>query len=728
MYISINKGFSQIMGYSVEDVLGKTSLELNIWVNPEDRKALVDGLTQYGEVIDLEARFRSKNGDIRDGLMSASVFQVDNIPHIMSITRDITERKKIEKMLRESEERYRTTFELTALGIAHLALDGRWLRVNQALCDIVGYSREELLDKTFQEITHPDDLAADLEYTRRVLAGDIQTYSMEKRYYRKDGVMIWINLTVALARESSGEPEYFISVVEEITKRKQAEEDLRLHKAILEETGRIASVGGWNFDAITGVGFWTDEVARIHDLDPALPISKETGIQYYTGESRAKIEAAVKNVVEQGIPYDLELEILSAKGIHKWVRTIGHPVMENGRVVRVHGSFQEITERKRVDEALRESEERYRTVADYTYDWEYWRAPDGKILYMSPSCERISGYSVGEFMEDASLVDRIVHPDDHFLYEEHKSFVEQGEDSREVHEADFRIVRRDGEARWIGHTCQIIHRGDGTSLGRRATNRDITERKRVEEEVQRLNDSLEIRVRERTVQLEAANKELEAFAYSVSHDLRAPLRGIDGWSLALLEDYYDRLDEQGKQYLGRVRSETKRMGQLIDDLLQLSRVTRAEMQTCPVDLSTLAQTVVARLQSAQPGRQVEVAIQPGLSSQGDATLLGIVLTNLFDNAWKFTGKRPQARIEFGLAQVNGHQAFFVRDNGVGFDMAYAQKLFNAFQRLHKASEFPGTGVGLATVQRIIHRHGGRVWVEAQVDVGATFFFTLEETT
>jgi signal transduction histidine kinase len=242
----------------------------------------------------------------------------------------------------------------------------------------------------------------------------------------------------------------------------------------------------------------------------------------------------------------------------------------------------------------------------------------------------------------------------------------------------------------------------------------------------RLNDELEQRVKDRTAQLEASNRELEAFCYSVSHDLRAPLRGIDGWSLALLEDYRDQLDEKGRQCLQRVRADTQRMGQLIDDLLLLSRVTRGLIEHCPVDLTALAQSISARLQEAEPERQVEFAVQPGLTAQGDARLLEIVLSNLLANAWKFSVRRPLARVEFGRTEVDSKPAFFVRDNGVGFDMTYAQKLFGAFQRMHKASEFPGTGIGLAIVQRVIQRHGGRVWAEAQVDRGATFFFTLEE--
>ena len=251
-------------------------------------------------------------------------------------------------------------------------------------------------------------------------------------------------------------------------------------------------------------------------------------------------------------------------------------------------------------------------------------------------------------------------------------------------------------------------------------------RARAEAKLQRLNRDLEARVSQRTAQMEAANKELEAFAYSVSHDLRAPLRGIDGFSQALMEDYGDKLDEEGRHYLSRVRAGTQRMGLLIDDLLRLSRVSRAQMDRGPVDLTAAAKAVISELRQQDPARQVSAKVQEGLKTTGDGHLLKIALDNLIGNAWKYSGKAEAARIEVGTAEADGVHAFFVKDNGAGFDMAYAHKLFGVFQRLHSAEEFPGTGIGLATVARIIHRHGGRIWAKGEPGKGATFYFTLPE--
>jgi signal transduction histidine kinase len=258
----------------------------------------------------------------------------------------------------------------------------------------------------------------------------------------------------------------------------------------------------------------------------------------------------------------------------------------------------------------------------------------------------------------------------------------------------------------------------------RALREEIFERRRAEQEIHKLNAELEQRVLQRTAQLEATNKELQAFAYSASHDLRAPLRSIDGFSQVLLKQYLDQLDARGQHYLRRVRAASQRMAALIDALLSLSRLTCMDLRHETVDLSVLVRSIAMELRQTQSHRQVEFIIADGLVAAGDERLLRVMLENLLGNAWKFTAKHPQARIEFGVLQGSGNAVYFVSDDGAGFDMDYAEKLFGPFQRLHKVDEFEGTGIGLATVQRIVHRHGGHIWAEGAIERGATFYFTL----
>ncbi|MGH7206591.1 MAG: PAS domain S-box protein [Nitrospiraceae bacterium] len=373
-------------------------------------------------------------------------------------------------------------------------------------------------------------------------------------------------------------------------------------------------------------------------------------------------------------------------------------------------------------QAVRQSEERFRLLAEQVQDYAIILLDStGVVQTWNAGAQRVTGYAAAEIIGQSMIC---LFTQEDRAAGTRETLLQTARTAGRVEDEGWR-ARKDGSRFWANVVLTALHDEAGQLCGFANVTRDLTERKRADEEIHRLNLALEQRVLERTAQLEAANKELESFSYSVSHDLRAPLRSIDGFSLALLEDCADKLDAQGKDYLRRVRDATQRMARLIDDLLNLARVTREDMRQERVDLSALARSISADLKKTQPDRKVTFAIAEGIVANGDAHLLRVALENLLGNAWKFTNKRPRTRIEFGVARQNGTSAYFVRDDGAGFDMTYAGKLFGAFQRLHSNKEFEGTGIGLATVKRVIRRHGGRVWAESKMGKGATFYFTLQ---
>jgi PAS domain S-box-containing protein len=391
------------------------------------------------------------------------------------------------------------------------------------------------------------------------------------------------------------------------------------------------------------------------------------------------------------------------------VQITSHPLAFGGQPAELVLA-QDVTERNRVEAALRASEERFRTLATSANDAIVSADSHGHITYLNSAAERLFGYPSAEAVGEPLT---ILMP----------------ESFRDAHSRGLERYNRTGEARVVGKTVELVgRRKDGAEFPMELSLaawsrgsekeftgiiRDISDRKRSEQ-----------MLRHYAGQLEAANSELDAFAYSVSHDLRAPLRSIQGFGQALIEDCGERLDELGREHLQRIRKATERMAALIDDLLELSRVTRVSLRSERVDLSGAAEAILAELAEGDPDRSVRVSVMPGAIATGDPRLLKVVLDNLLRNAWKYTRRKPDAHIEFGVSDEGPAPVYYVRDNGVGFDMAYVDKLFQPFQRLHSVAEFEGTGVGLASVQRIVTRHGGRVWAEGAEDEGATVYFTL----
>lgn len=381
---------------------------------------------------------------------------------------------------------------------------------------------------------------------------------------------------------------------------------------------------------------------------------------------------------------------------------------------------QRASERNRAQQALAEGEARFAAMFNAISDAVVFADTERRVRLINPAVESMFGYSKDELIGRTTEL-LYAYPQD-YRDQGRRQFRRDGGAGASLYEILYK--RKDGSLIWTETMGAQVKAPDGNIIGYLGIIRDITERKHIEEELRNHREHLEELVEERTREYETANSELEAFSYSVSHDLRAPLRSIDGFSQVLLDDYGDKLDANGHQHLERVRLAAQRMSMLIDDLLKLSRVTRQEMHKKAVNLSALAQEVAAELAAREPEREVRMVVQPELTAHGDPQLLKVALDNLLENAWKYTSKKEVARIEFGLMECDGERRFFVRDNGAGFDMQYAHKLFQAFQRLHRANDFPGTGIGLATVARVIGRHGGRIWTESTLDEGATFYFTL----
>ena len=468
---------------------------------------------------------------------------------------------------------------------------------------------------------------------------------------------------------------------------------------------------------------WSDENCAIHDVPPGYTPTLQEGIGYFLPEHRAEVIRLVEACAEHGTPYEFTLPKLTAKGRKIWVRSMGEAVRDTaGKIVRLQGAFQDITQ-QRFDQAhLRLLENAVSRPNDIVVILEVDEMADAapRVVFVNDAFERHTGYSREELLQNTAAIVGVLPV--------HRTGLEQIRAAMRAWKAvraDLAIHTPLGIELWLELDIAPIADEAGKFTHWVAAGRNITERRHQQQEILSLNGELEHRRLERTAQLEVANRELESFAYSVLHDLRSPLNTIDAFSQLLLRMDAENISDKGKHYLDRIGVGVKHMSELIEGLLTLCHLSRGQISSEAVDLSALALHVEATCRRRDPGHNPQVRIQSGLMAQGDTHLLAAMLQNLMDNAWKFTSRQALAQMDVGREVApDGNTVFFVKDNGAGFDMAFAGKLFGPFERLHAPGDFPGTGIGLAIVWRIIERHGGRIWAHGSVGKGATFYFTL----
>jgi PAS domain S-box-containing protein len=659
----------------------------------------------------------------------------DDLAYGIISLRAQSERERAKEHLLQLVDFQSAILDNTIYMVATTDLNGVVTSFNPAAERALGYSSEECIGKLKVNLFHDQtemaerakifsqELGVPIEPGFEVFAARARrdlANEYEWTFIRKDGSRFPVLLSVTALRDSRRNIIGFMGIANDITARKQVEDALRTSRQELNEAQRIAKVGSWLWDPLRDKVTWSDELYHIADRDPSLPAPTYHELQrHYSPENWNRLNTAVQRALETGTPYELDLELLRENGRHAWIIARGEAQHDaSGRIVKLRGTAQDITERKLAEEALQRSEQKFQT-----------------IFRGSPVALSVSELETGRFVEINQAMLRLMHGTsfDQMVGRtsveigmltpgERQKMLDAVLHTGHVDRLEIAVRRLDGEP-FTAEASMSRYEMDGKNYIL-ANIVDVTENKLAREEIQRLNIELEKRVTERTAELATANKELETFNYSVSHDLRSPLRTVDGFSRLLMEDYASQLSAEAQSYLGHIVTATSRMDQLIRGLLNLSHITRTQIRPRPVSLSAIAETIASELHESEPQRSVEFVIAPNLIAQGDADLLRSVMQNLLSNAWKYTSKHPRARIEFGAGQIGGETVFYVRDDGAGFAPENAGKLFNPFQRLHGTEEFPGTGIGLTIVQRIIQRHGGRIWAEGEEEKGATFYFTL----
>ncbi len=653
---------------------------------------------------------------------------VDGTRCVLELGLDVTDRRDVEGAVRRERDFSDRVVETAPAIVLVLDPRGRVVRFNRAMEQISGWPLSEAKGKDwFTTFLPPRAQDRVREVFQRVASGKGGRVELGPIMTRdgRERIIEWSNARLA---DAKGNVTSVLSVGLDVTEQQREEDERRRAEERLRLALRAARMGTWEWDIPKDTVRWSPEFEALLGYGPGgFPGNLADYLAHVHEEDREDAVRHIEAFLGQADPeaeYAIRHRMQRTDGQLIWMEGRGRLVVDHaGQPVRLVGVGTDVTALHDAEAEARESRRWYRDLFRHSRDGLVVVDAQGRILDANAAFCRMLGYTQEELQAKEDFY--AITPERWRAWEREeiweKRLLRDGYSG--VYEKEY--IRKDGTVFPVELQSYAVRNERGAVAYLWGVARDITERKAAEAEIRDLTADLEGRVRDRTAELEAANVELDAFAYSVSHDLRAPLRAMAGFSQALLADHGDQLDPQGRTYLERIRTNAARMGGLIDDLMGLAHASRQTLHVTDVDLSRLAGQVVDELRSEAPNRPVEVHVAPDLTARGDPHLVRILLTNLLENAWKFTGSVEAARIEVGSAGTeDGREVFFVRDSGVGFDPAYAAKLFKPFQRLHGRDEFPGSGVGLATVTRVAARHGGRVWAEGARGRGATFYFTL----
>ncbi len=720
-YLGVNRAWEEFFGVSRASFLGKQVQDLY----PQNPAIAEKHLEMDGQLWrnpggqSYEATVTARDGRLRDTIYYKATFANGSgeVAGLMGAIVDITARKQAEASLLESERRFRRTFELAGSGVAHIGMDRRFLRVNRRLCEILGYPQDELLRLTGRQISHPDDLDVINAQRPRLYAGEIDSVRVEKRYLRKDGSIVWVSFTMVVERDAAGKPQYEIAFFDDITARKQAEAALRESEERFRSVVDSANDGILVYDKQLNVVAGNLAAERILGL----PLADIIGAAGFTsllpcvhadGSPILPDERPTRLTVKSGKPLTGQIVgIYRADGSMNWVSVNTGFLRRPGDTdwYGVVSTIGDITKQRHAEIALSASEALYRQTFELATAGIAHVDLSGRFMKVNRRLCEILGYGEQELIGRA--VKEISHPEDRNLTDSQRMRVRSGE--KQSVRFEKRYIRKSGAIVWVDLSVALACDASGVPQYEIALFDDITERKKAE-----------AALREAHEELKRSNAELEQFAYVASHDLQEPLRMVSSYTQLLMRRYGDKLDGDAKDFTAFIVDGATRMKQLIEDLLAYSRVGTRDKNFKPVDAESSLKRALTNLRAAIQDSGATVTQDKLPTIPCDEVQLAQLFQNLIGNALKFRKPDVAPAVHVGAAEQGAEWEFMVRDNGIGIEPQYFERIFMVFQRLHDKGEYPGTGIGLAIVKKVVERHGGRIWVQSQPGAGTTFHFTM----